>query len=81
MKTFVWKNHENPSDRISHAWAPLMLYQNKNKKNLDNVHYFFYKFYPYTLIGKWVYLIKAYQPIIISIIRLEHGSVKAMGML
>jgi hypothetical protein len=23
MKTLWWKNQENPSDRISHAWAPL----------------------------------------------------------
>jgi hypothetical protein len=23
MKTFWCKNQENPSDRISHAWAPL----------------------------------------------------------
>ncbi len=38
MRTFWCKNQENPSDRISHAWAPLRRPRNKligifDKKN------------------------------------------------
>ncbi len=34
MKTLWCKNQENPSDRISHAWAPLILIFEQNKKIL-----------------------------------------------
>ena len=35
MKTLWCKNQENPSDRISHAWAPLNL-QGRHVKGTEN---------------------------------------------
>jgi hypothetical protein len=32
MKTLWCKNQENPSDRISHAWAPLNICSVESKK-------------------------------------------------
>ncbi len=32
MKTLWCKNHENPNDRISHAWAPLSTVNSQHHK-------------------------------------------------
>jgi hypothetical protein len=35
MKTLWCKNQENPSDRISHTWAPLRTEKRKDRKLTD----------------------------------------------
>ncbi len=34
-KAFWCKNHENPSDRESHTWAPLKVHKNENFFGID----------------------------------------------
>jgi len=37
MKTLWCKNQENPSDRISHAWAPLKVVTNEKGEAVGDV--------------------------------------------